>query len=417
MDIRTLLFADLLLQVCCACGLLLMSRTVPGLRGLRWFGWAYAGATAGLALMIWQAPAGLWGLLLGRFLVLLGAVLMTQGIAEFAVPAASVLGWGGFLLALFTAADYIALRRPHHAVTVVVVFGCSFAAQLLVGILVLLAHDEPAERLPARATAALLAGVAALSLARAVLAEWRGVGANPLVSDAARFGGAVLYMVFSVGMAFGFVWLMTARLRNQLEQQARTDALTGVMNRRALDLAGQRELAACGRRNSPMAIVAIDLDHFKRVNDVHGHAAGDAALAAAAQLLQRCLRSTDLLARFGGEEFIAVLPDRDGERAQLVAERLRGRMEALHIDYEHRQLTLTASFGVAIASPLPELAETWSDLLRRADRALYEAKRDGRNCIRVAEAPEPIPMAIGSVPTRAQKVVIMIGRKRTSAPS
>lgn len=388
MDLRTLLFADMVLQVCCAAGLLLMSRTVPGLRGLRWFGWAYGCATAGLILVIWQAaPGEVWGVLLGRFLVLLGAVLMTQGIAEFAVPAASVLGWGGFLLAFFAAADYAALRRPHHAVTAVVVFACAFAAQLLVGILVLLSHDEPAERVPARATAALLAGVATLSLARAVLADWRGVSANLLANDSARFGGAVLYLVFSVGMAFGFVWMMTARLRNQLEQQARTDALTGVMNRRALDLAGQRELAACARRNSPLAVVAIDLDHFKRLNDAYGHAAGDAALAAAAQMLQRCLRSTDLLARFGGEEFIAVLPDRDGERAQLVAERLRGRLQALQIDYERRQLTLTASFGVAIASPEAALAETWSDLLRRADHALYDAKRGGRNCIRVAAAP------------------------------
>jgi diguanylate cyclase (GGDEF)-like protein len=229
--------------------------------------------------------------------------------------------------------------------------------------------------------------VAVLSLARATLVDWRGVSPNLLANDTARFGGAVLYMIFSIGMAFGFVWMMTARLRNQLEMQARTDALTGVMNRRALDLAGQRELAACSRRNSPLAVVAIDLDHFKRVNDAYGHAAGDAALAAAAQLLQRCLRSTDLLARFGGEEFIAVLPDRDGERAQLVAERLRGRMESLRIDYDQRQLNLTASFGLAIASPEPELAETWGDLLRRADDALYDAKRAGRNCIRLAAAP------------------------------
>jgi diguanylate cyclase (GGDEF)-like protein len=390
MDIRTLLFADTLLQVCCAMGLLLMSRSVPGLRGLRWFGWAYASATAGLMLVIWPwALIGWWSVLLGRFLVLLGAVLMTQGIAEFAVPAASALGWGGFLLAFFAVADYIALRRPNHATSAVVVFACAFAAQLLVGIMVLLAHHEPAEKTAARTTATLLAGVATLSLARAALADWRGINANLLANDTAQFGGAVLYMVFSIGMAFGFVWMMTARLRNQLEMQARIDALTGVMNRRALDLAGQRELAACARRNSPLAVVAIDLDHFKRVNDVHGHAAGDAALTAAAQLLQRCLRNTDLLARFGGEEFVAVLPDRDAERAQLVAERLRGRMEALRIDYEHRQLALTASFGLAIASAEPQMAETWSDLLRRADGALYEAKRAGRNCIRIAAAPAP----------------------------
>ena len=376
MDFRTLLVADYVVQVCCALGLLLMSRSVAGLRGLRWFAWAYVAVTAGLVLVSWPEAARILLLLwIGRLLVLLGAVLMSQGIAEFAVANASVLGWGGSLLALFAPLELYALvYRPQLAVAI---FAIAFAAQMLVCVLVLLAHQAPGERAASRTMAAILAAVAGLCVARAMLAPLR-VNLDNLNGTTMGLGLAFSYLVLSAIMAFGFVWMMTARLRNQLEMQARTDALTGVLNRRALEASAVRELAACQRRQSPLAVLAIDLDHFKFLNDAYGHAAGDIALSATAGLLVQCLRSTDLLARFGGEEFVAVLPDRDGMRASLIAERLRSRLEEMRVEYEGQQLALTGSFGVAVAAP----GDTWSAVLRRADRALYEAKRTGRNCIR-----------------------------------
>ena len=399
MDIRTLLFADLVVQVCCGAGLLLMSGSIPGLKGLRWFAWAYGAASTGLLLAILHPSVitSSWPLLLGRSLLLLGAVLMTQGIAEFVVPTANVLGWGGGLVLVFSALDLITSRLGRDNQVSVSLFGVAFAAQLLVGIFVLLGDHEPSERAPSRTIAWMLAAIAAIGLARAALAPLRGIGANLLANDAFRFGGLVLYMVFSAGMAFGFVWLMTARLRNQLEQQARTDALTGVLNRRALDAEGQREMAASLRRNAPLAILAIDIDHFKRLNDTHGHAAGDVALAAAARWLAHDLRSSDLLARFGGEEFIAVLPDRDAERGLLVAERLRSRLEALEVEHEHQRIRLTASFGVAV---LEGENDAWGQILRRADHALYEAKRAGRNCVRIAGDSAAFATAVSPSSTR-----------------
>ncbi|MGH9486850.1 MAG: GGDEF domain-containing protein [Terriglobales bacterium] len=378
MDLRTLLFADFLVQVCCALGLLLMSRSVAGLRGLRWFAWAYAAATAGLVLVVLRpgSPA-IAALFLGRLLVVLGAVLMTQGIAEFSVPNSSVIGWGGCLLGVFVPVELYCLWVS--AQTAVLAFAVAFGAQLLVGVFLLLAHREPGERTVSRTMAGLLAGVGCLCLARAFVVPVRG-GAGVVVAhpELLRFSAAALYLVFTASMAFGFVWMMTARMRNQLEQLARTDALTGVLNRRALEAGVQRELAGCQRRQAPLAVLAVDLDHFKFLNDAYGHAAGDAALAAAARLLLQCLRSSDLLARFGGEEFVAVLPDRDGVRASLVAERLRSRLEELRVDYEGHPLALTASFGIAVTTS----GDTWNSVLRRADRALYAAKRAGRNCIR-----------------------------------
>ncbi|HUX68568.1 MAG TPA: GGDEF domain-containing protein [Terriglobales bacterium] len=401
MDIRTLLLGDLVLQVCCALGLLLMSRGVPGFRGLRWFAWAYAGATAGIVLMLLQGhlPAP-WTMAAGRTLLLLAAVLLTQGIAEFVVPASSALGWGLPLLGVYALVDFL---RPHGSpgsVGEVVLFGVAFAAQLLVGILVLASNPHPAERTASRATAGLLAGLATLSLARAAIAPLRRLGPASSSYNALMFGGVVLHMLFSAGMAFGFIWMMTARLRQEWEHQARTDDLTGLPNRRALELAGERELAACRRRGGPLAVLAMDLDHFKQLNDTYGHAAGDRVLAAAARAFAAGLRSSDLVGRLGGEEFAAVLPERDAERALEIAERLRLRLESLRVSFEGQPLRITASLGVAA---LADPGEGWHELLRRADRALYEAKRAGRNCCRSAEAapPGPAPCAVASAGARA----------------
>ncbi|MGH9485774.1 MAG: GGDEF domain-containing protein, partial [Terriglobales bacterium] len=195
------------------------------------------------------------------------------------------------------------------------------------------------------------------------------------------------FMILDAGTAFGLVWMMTARLRNQLEQQARTDVLTGLLNRRALELNAQRELAASRREHTPLAVLAMDLDHFKSLNDTYGHAAGDYALAAAARLLSQCLRNSDHLARLGGEEFVAILPARDAERAAIVAERLRSRLQQLRVDYDGHALALTVSIGIATAGP----GDNWPGLLQRADVALYEAKRAGRNCIRAAAPAQPQP--------------------------
>lgn len=382
MDIRTLLFADLVLQLCCGTGLLLMSRGVPGLRGLRWFGWAFGSASLGIVFLMHYGLPEPYAVFVGRLLTLCAAVLLTQGVAEFISPRANSLAFGAVLVAVFAAADSWLQFQPRHQIGAIITFGVAFAAQLLAAILMLLAHQVPGEKAASRSTAALLAGVAMLSLTRALLAPLQ-VAGNPILNETLQFGGVVLYMIFSAGLAFGFVWMTTARLRNQLEMQAQTDSLTGVLNRRALEMAADREISACRRRGTPLALLAIDLDHFKRLNDTHGHAAGDAMLAAASRQLQRSLRSTDFLARFGGEEFIAVLPDRDGARAFEIAERLRSKLEELQVPFEGQMLRVTASFGVA---SLSDPGDSWTDMQRRADRALYAAKQGGRNCTRAAAA-------------------------------
>jgi len=377
MDIRTILFADMVLQICCAVGMLLMSRSVPGFRGMRWFAAAYTTGTLGflLAILNGTLPAP-YTFYVGRCLVLASAVLLTQGIADFVVPSSNTLTWGLILLAAFAVADFCFLFSPDSSRVEVITFGIAFGAQLLVGVFVLLSHESPGERTASRTTAALLGGLALLSFARALAIPVRHIPADFFVEDPKRFAGMVLFMVFSLGLTFAIFWMMTSRLRNQLELQARTDSLTGVMNRRAVEIAGQTELAACRRRGAPLSVLAIDLDYFKNLNDTYGHAAGDVMLQTIARLLTQCLRSSDLVARFGGEEFIAVLPERNAARAFEIAERLRGRIAAVQVLFESHLLQVTASFGIAALTG----GESWGELLRRADRALYAAKQAGRNC-------------------------------------
>lgn len=171
------------------------------------------------------------------------------------------------------------------------------------------------------------------------------------------------------------------RLIDELHQLSHRDHLTGLMNRRAFDELAPAQLAQAARQGWPLALLLFDLDHFKQVNDLHGHGTGDAALRHVARIAQSQLRSADLLARYGGEEFIALLPDCDAPSAMALAERLRLALSQQPLPMDDGSLLpLSASFGLAA-----ERGETsLSRLFERADAALYAAKADGRNQVRQA---------------------------------
>ncbi len=152
-----------------------------------------------------------------------------------------------------------------------------------------------------------------------------------------------------------------------------TDPLTGVGNRRRLDQAMVAEISRADRSGGKLCALMADLDHFKRVNDVHGHEAGDAVLATFGDLLRRRTRANDIVVRFGGEEFVVLMPDTDLNHAAGIAERIREAIAACRV--EPLSDPVTASFGVAERVA----GEQASDLLRRVDGALYQAKQLGRN--------------------------------------
>jgi len=170
-------------------------------------------------------------------------------------------------------------------------------------------------------------------------------------------------------------------LQGRLKEQAIRDPLTGLFNRRYLTETLQRELARSDRDGRPLSVVMLDVDHFKELNDSAGHDAGDRMLQAIGHYLGEQTREGDVACRFGGEEFVVVLP---GAAARMAAERAedwRAAFEALRLAYEGRELRVTISMGVA---DFPAHARGLEDLLRVADVALYEAKRAGRNKVVIA---------------------------------
>ncbi|MEY5097428.1 MAG: hypothetical protein RJA36_147 [Pseudomonadota bacterium] len=176
----------------------------------------------------------------------------------------------------------------------------------------------------------------------------------------------------------------TEELRRQkeaAEHAARIDPLTGLFNRRAFTEAAEFEIRQAQRYDQPLALIVIDLDHFKAINDNLGHATGDAVLQAFARLIAQGVREVDLTARLGGEEFVLLLPSTGAAAAAQVAQRLCEAVAASPLPVEGRRLSYTASFGVAeLDARQPRL----DVLLERADAALYLAKRRGRNRVELA---------------------------------
>ncbi len=189
----------------------------------------------------------------------------------------------------------------------------------------------------------------------------------------------------------------------QLRVLAEKDPLTGVANRRHLDAALAEQLQLLGHTGIPFSVIMIDLDHFKAINDTWGHAVGDQALIGFAQLLERFSRGSDVPGRFGGEEFLIILPDARLEIAAQVAERLRSAAPTV-TPPEVTDRRLTASFGVAEAA----LGDTAENLLGRADAALYRAKEGGRDRVGLQDDPTLVPSALAHSPTC---------RKRSQRPS
>lgn len=171
-------------------------------------------------------------------------------------------------------------------------------------------------------------------------------------------------------------------LETELEQMATRDPLTGLLNRREMSRVLDEELQRARRYQRPMAVLWVDFDHFKDVNDTYGHAAGDSVLRAISRLLLGSVRSVDSIGRFGGEEFVIVLPEMDLEEAQETAERLRRKVaEEPQPLGNGEAVPLTISVGVAV---YPDHGQTASTLFAAADKAMYLAKDRGRNCVAMA---------------------------------
>ncbi|HEY8091462.1 MAG TPA: sensor domain-containing diguanylate cyclase [Polyangiaceae bacterium] len=188
-------------------------------------------------------------------------------------------------------------------------------------------------------------------------------------SDAARPTLEVLASHLAVSLS-------NARMVHKLETMATTDGLTGLFNKRAMLEAGEQKIAAAARFDRKLAVLVVDIDFFKKVNDTHGHDVGDVVIRGLGEVLKRQKRTTDVVARFGGEEFVVLCEQTDEKGAMLLAERIREELAKTIFRTSTGAISVTCSVGVAT---MPEAGQAWEPLFKAADEALYVSKRSGRN--------------------------------------
>ena len=222
-------------------------------------------------------------------------------------------------------------------------------------------------------------------------------GARGLIDPGSVAAAMTTHSALNVGSAFSFVVLalafhamltvlVVARLFNQLHLLSHRDGLTGLLNRRAMQEALDNQMRRSRRNGEAFVLMMLDADHFKAINDTHGHAVGDLVLKHLSTLLHSGMREVDRLARFGGEEFLVLLPGLTLPEAALVAERLRAQVVATPLNEAGTTIPVSVSIGIA---EWAGANEDLSRLLVRADAALYQAKQRGRDRVALAEAPQP----------------------------
>jgi diguanylate cyclase (GGDEF)-like protein len=318
----------------------------------------------------------------------------------------NVLGF----LAMFLGLRWFVVRRPFRGWvwlvpvgTVMAIYPLMFMASMrlwsfavislpvlvisVVTVWMLLTQNIERFNVAARITAGLLiVHMAALSFRIAVsLAGYSAATVSSPWADARWMYSMLAIMLVAYCLLLMYALFTVIEMHSNVAHAAGVDALTGALNRRELMKQAARELARSERMGTPLAIVGIDLDHFKRLNDTFGHGGGDAALCAFVDLAREQLRSSDTIARTGGEEFVLILPGQDAISAAKTAETLRHALERMRVHYEGRMIVATTSAGVTQMRPGDSLAA----MLKRADALLYRAKEKGRNCVETDEMSMP----------------------------
>jgi diguanylate cyclase (GGDEF)-like protein len=298
----------------------------------------------------------------GRTAVWLSALVLLGGLPFFLVWSGNPVQWPNDALA-----------------DLLIAIECAITTVLL------LQGREPSTRAPRM----VLGGFMGFFVAIEALRFWM---AFPLHTDPDSIGSLeaislVTYVIDTSLMPLAFVWMMNARLESDLLQQSIVDALTTVLNRRGLEQALERELARFRRYGEDLTVAMLDLDHFKQFNDKYGHAAGDSILVGVARLLSQRLRETDVVGRFGGEEFVLLLPHTDVGESGPILEHLCQSVRERADWLPHDRVLATASFGVTSTSGRRGVSAV--DLLHEADVALYQAKQAGRDQVKFFSPADP----------------------------
>ncbi|MBU0916312.1 MAG: GGDEF domain-containing protein [Gammaproteobacteria bacterium] len=386
MELRHLLLAYVLLTFAFTTSMWFIAGTWMGLSRKAASDWMRANLTGGLALVLLLFDTGLPRqacLMLSCCLMLISAMSTRRGLQSFfRQPQALVKQ---VMVVLIPSVLNLLVWLPSGLLTTGIVSSSLVAAVIMIKAAsdthtVLAREFRPGTALAADivlgVTAFFCVGIAIGALGMRFLPAWMPSPATTQTWLAITASGLTIAVSFVLG------YIVVMRLVYRLQHLSQHDSLTGLLNRRAIENSLDKEAQRLQRFGEVYSVMLVDIDHFKRINDNLGHAAGDEVLRAVAAILKDHAREVDRVARYGGEEFCVLLPHTDHEGALQAAERLRSAVHRTDIPWQDEQICVTISTGLATAQDPDEPLHA---LLKRADDALYRAKTEGRN--RVVAAP------------------------------
>lgn len=384
LDATSILIVGFVLLFCASVGLIVVRLTNPRLLGLGWLGTAFALGGVGALLLTQGGRVSVFlFVILSDFLILLGIVLLHVSILSLRRMKRVFPRFGACLLVAHMSGylwmTYVLPSRRGR----IVLMGLLVVAQVVQTVVLLFGETKRGVRLPAYLSGTILCVFIGINLLRSFLLIFLPSLMNHDRLLALQKVVFLSYLVTSMGLAFNFFWMTTLDLAEELEKMASKDPLTRIYNRRVFQEWCEQEFLRSQRNSRPFSLLMADLDHFKLINDRYGHHGGDEALCAVVELMRSSVRGVDVLGRWGGEEFVALLPGADAEAAVQIAQRVRSNIECLTLPMNLASLSgvqdemrMTLSVGVATYRGG---SDDLDQIFRRADDALYQAKAAGRN--------------------------------------
>jgi diguanylate cyclase (GGDEF)-like protein len=376
-------------------GLEMAARAVPDLRGVRILRWAMISALLGVLLAAMRSYAPDWIAILSANAAIYASILFIYwATAETLDVPPRFLPWGiGLGVAVLAGQGFFVYVQENLLARVLIASTAMAIAAGSSAALLFRYEEQEDERAPGgssfRSQTRVLAWLQIANVLDHVVRMALSVMHPPasyVHVDIIQAGFTYMNMVLNGAAGCGVIWLALGIHRRGLQKAARTDSLTGLLNRRAFEEILARDLRRANHDGRSLPVVLLDIDHFKAVNDSLGHQAGDEVIRRVAGAVQDCMRHADTLCRLGGEEFVMLLERAELDQAADIARRLR--VEIMRLTGLPCGVHLTASLGVA-ASRLHESPE---ELLKRCDEALYHSKRSGRNQVTVDRTSGSAPL-------------------------
>lgn len=379
MDIHTLHVEHVVLLTVYTLLVLANSWVHRGMNGIRWFFLYNVFALMGAVSVALRGKIpDFLSIVVGNMFVVAGYFLLFLAVMALFKRSSRQIYFQAFLL-LVGAAAMVQTGYLHPDTTIrLIAFSIILLLQQLQIAIFLFRRDSEEQHTAGNSMGLILIGLALSNLIRLVGVAYQGAPQDYLKSGEFLAWIVILNSCLQCGAMVAYVWMTASLLRHDLEVQASTDPLTGLLNRRAFELASEKAFAACRDANLEISAIIIDLDDFKVINDTHGHHCGDEILIAVSRALEAGMRKKDVLARIGGDEFAVVLPRTTLQEAGEIAERLRCAIERTASEREGPRVKLTASFGVAVRQ---KSTASWDQLIIECDQALYAVKKLGGNLV------------------------------------